>query len=167
MGHFSAQRQAAVEDVAGRSVWFNPPWELSGHALQLVERAWRADPWGTHAVGVVPVWTGRWWYNRFIGRRGAPFRVIASFAEGTEGLFLLTGSEGFRARGEPPRPAGPSHFQLVMVEIGSQRRGRAEPGAAGSKRRRTHRGGRRAASRKSARKEAGFDGAAGGEGASA
>ena len=118
MDHFSAVRPATHLDVVGRAAWFNPPWALSGHALELVERAWRADPWNTHAVGVVPVWRGRWWWNRFIARKSAPFRVIGFFAEGTDGLFLKTGSDAFRVDGRPPEPAGPAPFELVMVEIG-------------------------------------------------
>lgn len=133
--YFSAQNEASVSDISGRTSWFNPPWALAGQALEKVEKAWRKDPWGTHAVGVVPAWEGRWWWSRFIGRRKSPFKVIATFEQKTNGLFLKTGSSAFRVQGKEPEPAGPTPFALVMVEIGgpqSQRGGEANTTTGGA-----------------------------------
>ena len=118
---FSAQRPAEVEDVVSRRVWFNPPWALVGEALEKVARAWREDPRGTYAVGVVPVWRHKWWWTRFVERRKAPFRVLRVYPEGTDALFLCTGSRAFRAEGEEAPAAGETPFELAVVAIGRRR----------------------------------------------
>jgi hypothetical protein len=130
---FSAQRPAEVEDVVSRRVWFNPPWALVGEALEKVARAWREDPRGTYAVGVVPVWRHKWWWTRFVERRKAPFRVLRVYPEGTDALFLCTGSRVFRAEGKEAPAAGETLFELAVVAIGGHaaRGGGDEEGPSG------------------------------------
>jgi len=118
VGFCSVQDPPTVERVRGRMVWFNPPWALVGEALEMLEKAWREDPGGTRAVGVVPAWEERWWWSRFIGRRKAPFRVLGEVGKYTSGVFLNTGSAAFRVHGADPTLAGPTPFKLVMVAIG-------------------------------------------------
>ena len=114
----SVQDPPTVERVTGRKVWFNPPWRLVGEALEMLEKAWREDPGGTHAVGVVPEWETRWWWSQFIGRRKAPFRKLGEVELHTPGVFLNTGAAAFRVHGANPTEAGPTPFKLVMVAIG-------------------------------------------------
>ena len=115
---FSVARQATLSDLVSRKIWFNPPWALVGQALELVERAWKQDPTGTMAYGVIPIYRNRWWWSRFVGGRRAPFRIVRQFPARTHGLFLCTGARAFRVEGGHAPPAGGTPFELALVAIG-------------------------------------------------
>lgn len=111
-----------VEDHAaalrGRWLWANPPFLEAGRALEMIDAAWREDPWGTRALVVIPQWEGRWWWRRFVQRRRAPFRIVQTYPAGTEGLFWRTGARVHQGRTPDVGHAAP--FGIVVVAIGGQ-----------------------------------------------
>ena len=107
-----------LAELRGRWLWANPPFLEGGRALEMIDAAWREDPWGTRALVVLPQWEGRWWWRRFVDRRRAPFRIIRRYPAGTEGLFWRTGARVQRGRTPDVGHAAP--FGIVVVAIGGE-----------------------------------------------
>ena len=67
--YYSPQADALQHGWAGARVWCHPPRRVAGAFLQKFWSEWRADPWHTEGVFLVPAWTSASWWTLTEGMR--------------------------------------------------------------------------------------------------
>lgn len=57
----------SASTLAGRAIWFHPPYVLTREALDFFRHVWLSSPHHTYLLGLVPYLPSRWWWRRLIG----------------------------------------------------------------------------------------------------
>ena len=82
-------------ELAGRAVWFNPPYSLLEDCMALLRAIHAAKPHRTFLLGVVPYLPDRAWFHANVG----PGRLftIDHILRGPSRPYILTGTASFRS----------------------------------------------------------------------
>ena len=70
-----------AKDLAGRAVWFNPPFALVEQALQFFVHVYYLSPHRTYLLGIVPYLPHRSWFAKLVGP-GKLFAIKKLFVPG-------------------------------------------------------------------------------------
>jgi hypothetical protein len=113
----SSLEAPGMDQMVGRTVWANPPWELVGEAIKVCEEVWARDPMNTRFFMLVPKYTDRWWWAKLNdnsrGKRSKFFRITSLFRQ-EDSIFAKTGCREFAETGVPVDCGRPS-FETVLL----------------------------------------------------
>lgn len=100
--------QQHVQNLAGKVLWVNPPFNIVGPVLDAVVQAWRAAPSTTTATIVVPQWPETSWFRKYLRRKHPLMKVLHIYP---------AGSKIFRAPGSSFSP--PSKDAIMVLRLGN------------------------------------------------
>jgi len=107
---YSAARpvQDHVQDLVGKKLWANVPFDQAEAIIPALIQAWRLDPLNTVITLVVPEWPSCVWYRRFIRRKHPLFTLLHRYPEG---------SRVFKNRHTHSKPL-PCKWPVLVLRLG-------------------------------------------------
>jgi len=108
---FSAARpvQEHTDQLVGKVLWANPPFQQIASILYTIVAAWQRDPINTVATVLVPEWPEAGWYRQYLRRKRPIFKVLHRFPANSK-LFYWKNSK---------IPAPATKFPMLIIRLGS------------------------------------------------
>lgn len=110
---FSAVKpvQQHVEQLVGKTLWANIPFNQLDPIMDAIVTAWQRDPVSTVATVVVPEWPEANWFRKYLRRKRPLFTVLHRYPAGSQ-VFRWKNSKAL---------APPTRHAILVLRLGSAR----------------------------------------------